>query len=86
MYPSLKINIYNGFTWLKEKNIYYEILLSKFLIKVSKNIQIIKGGVLQLLLKTSLYDNNDDDDDDDDDDDESFTYLYVCGFDTSNKY
>ena len=85
MYPSLKINIYNGFTWLKEKNTYYEILLSKFLIKVSKNIQIIKGGVLQLLLKTSLYD-NDDDDDDDDDDDESFTYLYVCGFDTSNKY
>ena len=42
---------------------------------------------MQLLLKTSLYDNDDDDgDDDDDDDDESFTYLYVCGFDTSNKY
>ena len=39
---------------------------------------------MQLLLKTSLYD-NDDDDDDDDDDDEHFTYLYVCGFDTSNK-
>ena len=33
------------------KNIYYEILLSEFLIKVGKNIQIIlNGGVLQLLL------------------------------------
>ena len=34
---------------------YYEILLNKFLIKVSKNKQIIKGGVLQRLLKTSHY-------------------------------
>ena len=33
------------------KNVYYEILLSEFLIKVGKNIQIIlNGGVLQLLL------------------------------------
>ena len=38
------------------------------------------------MLKTSLYDNDDDDNDDDDDDnDEHFTYLYVCGFDTSDK-
>ena len=30
------LNICNGFTKLKEKNIYYEILLREFLIKVSR--------------------------------------------------
>ena len=38
---------------LKGKNICNEILSSEFLIKVSRNIQITKRGVLQLLLKTS---------------------------------
>ena len=38
--------IYNGFTKLKGKNIYYEILLREFLIKVSRKS-------LEALAKTS---------------------------------